>query len=124
MKAIREDQDGYEVVYHGINQRDFDAILAEANGDASKIVLYGRVFNPEMDLLEAEIEQDYENVKGKGYIYACDYDNRDNATPGASPQAGILLALGYNGYGSDEIVSKGGEYLVPLSSYKVLGIVE
>lgn len=114
MKAIREDQDGYEVVYHGINQHDFDAILAEANGDASKIVLYGRVGN----------EFDYENVKGQGFVYACDYDNRDNATPGASAHAGILLALGYNGHGSDEIVSKGGEYLVPLSSYKVIGIVE
>src|SRR5258708_11868066 len=115
MKAIREDADGYEVVYHGINQLDFERLLAEANGDASKIVLYGRV--------GTEIE--FEEVQGQGFVYACDYDNRDNATPGASSHAvGALLALGYNGYGSQEIVSKSGEYLVPLSSYKVLGIVE
>jgi hypothetical protein len=114
MKAIREDQDGYEVVYHGINHSDFERLVAEANGDASKIVLYGRV--------GTEIE--YANVQGQGFVYATDYDNRENATPGASAHAGILLALGYNGFGSDEIVSKSGEYLVPLSSYKVLGIVE
>jgi hypothetical protein len=114
MKAIREDQDGYEVVYHGINHSDFERLLAEANGDASKIVLYGRVGT----------EFEYESVQGQGFVYATDYDARANATPGASAHPGILLALGYNGYGSDEIVSKGGEYLVPLSSYKIIGIVE
>ena len=115
MKAVREDNDGYEIVYHGISKSDYERLLAEANGDASKIVLYGRVGS----------ETEFEEERGKGFVYATSYEGRDNATPGASAHArGALLALGYNGYGSDEIVSKGGEYLVPLSSYKVLGVIE
>ena len=114
MKAMREDQDGYEVVYHGISQADYESLLDATGGDASQIVLYGRVGS----------ESEYENVKGQGFVYAVSYEDRDNATPGASSQAGIVLALGYNGYGDEEIISKGGEYLVPLSSYKVIGVVK
>lgn len=124
MKAIQEDKNGYEVFYHGINEWSFNRLMTEANGKVEDIVLYGRVFNPEMDLLEAESEGDYEEVRGQGYVYACDYDNREQATPGASATAGVTLILGYNGKGHDEEINKHGEYLVPLSSYTVIGVVE
>lgn len=115
MKAIREDQDGYEVVYHGVSQFDYERLLAEAGDNPTKITLYGRVGD----------EFEFEEVQGKGFVYATSYEERENATPGASSHGrGALLALGYNGYGSEEIIAKPGEYLVPLSSYKVLGVVE
>ncbi len=123
MKAIKEYNE-VEAFYHGINQHDFDVLLADANGKVEGIKLYGRVFNPARPLLEAEAEQDYENVQGAGYVYACDYYNRENATPGASAMAGVTLILGWDGKHYDEDINKHGEYLLPLSSYKVVGVVD
>lgn len=123
MNAITEYNE-VETYFHGINNHDFSRLLAQANGDVTAIVLYGRVFNPEMELLEAEAEGDYEYEQGAGYVYACRYEDRDNATPGASAQSGILLMLGWDGSSSVEPISKGGEMLVPVSGYRVLGIVE
>lgn len=123
MKAIQE-YNNVEAFYHGVSEWSFGQLLQEAGGNVEDIVLYGRVFNPDRDLLEAESDGDYEEERGAGYVYACDYDNRENATPGASAQAGVTLILGFNDDGWDEVINKRGEYLVPLSSYKVIGIVE
>ena len=123
MKPIREYNE-VEVYYHGINPFDFQRLLDEANGVVSKIVLYGRVFNPRKSLLKAEREQDYEVVKGQGWVYACGYEDREQATPGASATRGVTLILGWDGVSSVEPVSKGGEVLVPLKGYKVIGVVE
>lgn len=123
MKAI-EEYNNAECFYHGVSEWDFNRLLKEANGKVEDIVLYGRVFNPEMPLLEAEREGDYEEGKGQGYVYACDYYNRENATPGASSISGVTLILGWDGEHYDDEINKHGEYLVPLSAYKVIGIVD
>jgi hypothetical protein len=124
MKAI-EEYNEVETMFHGINEWAFNRLLQEASGIVENIVLFGRVFNPDLPLLEAESEQDYEEVQGAGYVYACDFYNRENATPGASAQAGVTLILGWDGiHDVDAINKRGGEYLVPLASYKVIGVVE
>lgn len=123
MDAIKE-YNNCETYYHAVNEWAFNRLLGEANGKVEDIVLYGRVFNPDLPLLEAEEEQDYEEERGKGYVYACDYEGRDNATPGASAQEGIILILGWSGAVDDEAIDKGGEYLVPLSAYKVIGVMD
>lgn len=123
MKAIREYKE-VEAFYHGVSQWSFERLLAEAGGKVEDIVLYGRVFNPDRPLLEAEADGDYEEARGKGYVYACDFFNREQATPGASAMKGITLILGWDGKHYDEDINKHGEYLIPLSSYTVVGIVE
>ncbi len=122
MEAIRE-YNNVEAFYHGVSEWNYSRLLDEAQGKVADIVLYGRVFNPEMSLRKAERFQDYEEVHGAGYVYATDYDNRENATPGTSAMAGVTLILGWDGVHDDDVVCKSGEFLVPLSSYKVIGVV-
>jgi len=112
MKPVQEYNE-VEAFYHGISQRNFENLLAEANGKVESIVLFGRVGS----------EVEYEEVQGAGFVYACNYENRENATPGAGAYSGVTLILGWNGQGSEDVVAKAGEILVPLSSYKVIGVV-
>lgn len=123
MNAI-EEYNNADVFYHAVSEWSFEQLLKAAGGKVENIVLYGRVFNPEVSFKEAEADGDYEEVLGKGYVYACDLRHIEDATPGASSMAGITLALGYDGVGEDEPTKKTGEWLVPLSSYKVIGMVD
>ncbi len=113
MKPVQEYNE-VEAFYHGIGERNFEALLQEANGKVEDIKLFGRV--------GSEIE--YAEVQGAGFVYACNYENRDNATPGAGAYSGVTLILGWDGEGNEDVVAKAGEILVPLSSYKVVGVVE
>jgi len=113
MKPVREFNE-VEAFYHGISERNFESLLAQVNGKIEDIRLYGRVGS----------ETEYDESQGAGFVYACNYENRENATPGAGAYSGKTLILGWDGNGSEDVVVKSGEFLVPLSSYKVIGVVE
>jgi len=114
MKPVQEFNE-VQAFYHAINHHNFDALLSQANGKVEDIRLYGRVGT----------ETEYEEVQGAGFVYAGNYEGHEDLTPGTSATKGRILILGWDGNGSDDVVAKvGGEYLVPLSSYKVIGVVE
>ncbi|HEU0004039.1 MAG TPA: hypothetical protein VFQ36_24250 [Ktedonobacteraceae bacterium] len=122
MQAIREYNE-CDTFFHAVNPHNFQMLLAAANGKVEDIRLYGRVFSEEITSENASY-QEYDDVCGEGYVFAMDYHNREHATPGTSGFAGIVLILGWDGQHYDEDISLGGEYLVPLSAYKVIGIAD
>jgi len=121
MKAVREYNE-VETFYHAVSPFCYEQLMAQAGGNVENIKLFGRVFNGEIS--RETIEQDFEEVQGKGFVFAMDYRNREDATPGTSGFAGIVLILGWNGQNYDESIDLSGEYLVPLSAYKVIGVME
>ena len=120
------DYNSCDTYFHAINESDLEALLIKSNGNIQDIKLYGRVFDPDMSLLDAESEQQYDNVEGEGYIYAVGYEERMNVTPGASSLMGCpILMLGYDGNTHCEPVSLyGSECLVPVNGYRVIGRIQ